>query len=169
MERRGLCSVDPRHAVARLLQATKRAGAEEDEKGADCRDGEKHGRLPDVEPTSLGNNGSREQREPARQFVQDPRGEAVASVQQAALRRTSTLLLKWNYSIRIASLDLDLNLDLNLSQSLSLNLYPAAQQQLLHGPDDRCLLALDLDLGSGMSCSDAEAKKILPPGPPWSA
>lgn len=41
MERRGLCSVDPRHAVARLLQAMKRADAKEDEKGADCRDGEK--------------------------------------------------------------------------------------------------------------------------------
>lgn len=41
MERRGLCSVDPRHAVARLLQAMKRADAKKDEKGADCRDGEK--------------------------------------------------------------------------------------------------------------------------------
>ena len=35
MERRGLCSVDPRHAVERSLQAMKRADAEKDEKGAD--------------------------------------------------------------------------------------------------------------------------------------
>jgi hypothetical protein len=35
MERRGLCSVDPRHAVERSLQAVKRADAEKDEKGAD--------------------------------------------------------------------------------------------------------------------------------------
>lgn len=39
MERRRLCSVDPRHAVARLLQAMKRADANKDQKGADCRDG----------------------------------------------------------------------------------------------------------------------------------
>ncbi|KAF3058863.1 hypothetical protein CFAM422_011863 [Trichoderma lentiforme] len=116
MERRGLCSVDPRHAVARLLQAMKRADAKKDEKGADCRDGEKHGRLPDVKPYDLfreGNNGSRsrpeqraEQREPARQFVQDPRGEAFASVASnrprcAARLKHLRLKRKWT----IANLD----------------------------------------------------------------